>query len=288
MTTTVQERFLDGRATSQGWTQPMLDPTYGPQMGFAPDLRYWVNNANYKQYNLIPILLEAPRFLQYLNDGDKRVEILRAMVEIAPRSITGLRHSLNVEVDSTPVGGAGELQQEFTDVKRDRSDPIFTWDEKYGRPYGIFLEDWITQGLMDPNTKVANIGTIENGPTDMLPDQYAMSMMFIEPDPMQRRVVRSWVITNMWPQSAGDQEAQRDINQALQLKQLQITFSALQQVGAGVNAVAQTVLDGINIYGANPNLRASFISDVAPEVLAAANGYHPQIQEFQDNAIQIN
>lgn len=265
----------------------MLDPTYGGQLGFAPDLRYWVNNANYKQYNVIPILLEAPRFFQYLNDPDKRVEMLRAMVEIMPRSITGLNSTLNVDLDQTPVGGAGEMQQEFINVTRTRSDPAFTWDEKYGRPIGIFLEDWITNGLMDPATKVANIGTMENGPTDMLPDQYAMSMMFIEPDPMQRTVMRSWVITNMFPQGAGDQVAQRDITQGLQLQQIQVNFTALQQVGAGVNAVAQNVLDGINIMNANPNLRASFIKEIAPDVLSAVNGYAPQIREFQEEAIQV-
>lgn len=266
----------------------MLDPTHGGQLGFAPDLRYWVNNANYVQRNLIPILIEAPRFFRYLTNPEKWVDVLRAMVEIHPRSIEGLNRTLTVDTDSTPVGGAGEIQQEFTNVTRARSEPSFTWDEKYGRPFGTMLENWITQGMMDPATKVANIGTLPGQrPTDMLPDQYAMTMMFIEPDPMHRYVMKSWLITNMWPMGTGDIVGRRDITQALPLQQINVTFSALQQVGAGVDALAQSILDGISITNANPNLRAAFIQEIAPDVLAAANGYGIQTKEFGETAINI-
>lgn len=288
MTITVQERLMQGRAFAQGYQHPMLDPTFGGQLGFAPDLRYWVNNANYVQRNLIPILVEAPRFFQYLQNPDKWRDALRAMVELHPRTIEGLNSTLTVEVDSTPVGGAGEIQQEFVNVTRARSEPVFTWDEKYGRPFGTMLENWITQGMMDPATKVANIGTLAGQrPNDMLPDQYAMTMLFIEPDPMHRHVLKAWLITNMFPQGTGDITGRRDITSPLPLQQINVTFSALTQVGAGVNAVAQSVLDGINITNANPNLRAAFIQEIAPDVMSTRNGYGVQTQEMGDTAINL-
>ena len=232
--------------------------------------------------------MEAPRFFQYLSNPDKWRDALRAMVELHPRTIEGLNSTLTVDVDSTPVGGAGEIQQEFTNVTRARSEPSFTWDEKYGRPFGTMLENWITQGMMDPATKVANIGTLAGQrPNDMLPDQYAMTMLFIEPDPMHRHVLKAWLITNMFPQGTGDITGRRDITSPLPLQQINVTFSALTQVGAGVNAVAQAVLDGINITNANPNLRAAFIQEIAPDVMATRNGYGVQTQEMGDTAINI-
>ena len=65
-------------------------------------------------------------------------------------------------------------------MTREVSQPTFVWDEKYGRPFGLTLEDWVSQTMADPATKVANVVTIDgNRPTDMLPDKYAMTMLFI-------------------------------------------------------------------------------------------------------------
>lgn len=287
-TTPVQDRLMQGRAFAQGFTHPMIDPTNGGQLGFAPDMRYWVNNANYVQRNLIPIVMEVPRFFNYLTNKEKWVDALRAMMELHPRTIEGLNSTLTVDVDSTPAGGAGEIQQEFTNVTRQRSEPAFTWDEKYGRPFSTLLENWITQGMMDPATKIANIGTLSGDrPTDMLPDQYAMTMLFIEPDPMHRHVVKSWLVTNMFPMGSGDITGRRDITAALPLQQINVTFSALTQVGAGVNAVAQSILDGISITNANPNLRAAFLKEISADVKAAANGYGVQTKQFGENSISI-
>lgn len=288
MATTVQDRLMQGRAFAQGMTHPMIDPTFGGQLGLAPDLRYWVNNANYVQRNLIPIVVEAPRFFNNLVNKEKWIDALRAMMELHPRTIEGLNSTLTVDVDSTPVGGAGEIQQEFTNVTRARSEPAFTWDEKYGRPFSTLLENWITQGMMDPATKIANIGTLDGiRPTDMLPDQYAMTMMFIEPDPMHRHVIKSWLVTNMFPMGSGDITGRRDLTSALPLQQINVTFSALTQCGAGVNAVAQSILDGISITNANPNLRAAFLKEISADVKAAANGYAIQAKQFGEQAIKI-
>lgn len=287
MATTVQDRFLSGKGPGLGMKNPVLDPSISGQMGFAPDLRYWVNNANLKQQNLIPILIEAPRAFQYLNNPDKRIAILRAMVEIHPRSIEGLDASLNVAVDGTPVGGDGQQQQEFVNVTREVSQPTFVWDDKYGRPFGLTLEDWVTQTMADPATKVANVATLAgNRPTDMLPDQYSMTMLFIEPDPTMRSVIKAFLCANMFPQGKiADYTGRRDITQAMNLVQYSQQFTALTQIGAGVNMIAQTVLEGININNANPNMRAAFIQEISKDVLAAQAGWAKQTAEFGQNAI---
>lgn len=287
--TNVQDRFLGGKAASLGLRNPVVDPTIGGQMGFGPDLRYYTNNANQKQQNLIPILIEAPRAFQYLNDPEKRVAILRAMVEIHPRSIEGLDASMNVQVDGTPVSGDGQQQQEFVNVTREVSQPTFVWDEKYGRPFGLTLEDWVSQCMADPATKIANVVTLAGDrPTDMLPDQYAMTMLFIEPDPTMRSVIKAFLCTNMFPQGkVADYTGRRDITQAFQLVQYSQQFTALTQTGPGVNLIAQSVLEGINVTNANPNLRAAFIQEISKDVMATQTGFAHQVSEFQRSAISV-
>ena len=167
----VTNALLDGRAYSRGSSTPVLDPTYGGQMGYSPDLTEWVSNQAYVRRNVIPILLEAPRFFRLLQDSDVWVRNLRAIVERHPRVITGLNRGLTVTTEETLVGGGGEMQEEVTDVKRARSQPVFEYDEKYGAPFRAFFHDWITYGLMDPDTKVANIGTLAGNRPSILIDE---------------------------------------------------------------------------------------------------------------------
>jgi len=49
MTTRVTEALLEGRAQSEGVTNPMLDLRYGGQFGLANALGEWVSNAAYVQ-----------------------------------------------------------------------------------------------------------------------------------------------------------------------------------------------------------------------------------------------
>ena len=288
MAVSIEDRFLSGRAAHIGMTNPSLDPSMGGQLGYDKDLRYWVHNANLKQMNLIPILIEGPRAWRYLNNPEKRYEILRAMVELHPRSIEGLDATLNVAVDGTPVSGDGQQQQEFTNVTREVSQPTIVWDDKYGRPIGFTLEDWVLTSMADPATKVANIITQDGErPNDMLPDNYTMTMLFIEPDPTHRYVIKSFLCTNMFPQGKiADYTARRDVTQPMNLVQYSQQFTALTTVGAGVNQVAQSVLDGIQFTGANPNLRAAFIQEISKDVLAAANtGYAAGVASMAANNI---
>lgn len=280
------DTLLQGKAFSSGYQQPMLNPQLGGQNGFSVDLREYINNANYVPRNVFALLVEAPAIFQKMKDPDVWTGTLRSMVELHPRSIEGLQMGLTVETADTPVGGAGEVQEEVVNVTRARSTPTFVWNEKVGRPFGTLLNAWITYGLMDPNSKIANIATIgTNRPTDMLPDQYAMSVMFIEPDATHTKVVRAWLITNMFPKSDGTQEGKRDLTSALQLQELSIEFTALTQVGLGVNATAQKMLDAINITNANPNLRQAFLDAVTADVAKTTKGYAPGITSLAGNVV---
>lgn len=267
--------------------QPMLDLTYGGQFGWSPNLTEWVSNQAYVRKQLIPILLEAPKFFMLMPNPDKWVSSLKALVEVHPKSIDGLKAGLEVETEGHAVGGAGEQQLEVTNVTRERSVVRMSWQDKYGAPINTFWEQYITYGMMHPETKYAMVGTLGTPPSDLLADWFTFSMLFIEPDPTHRRVVRSWVTTNLFPQGSGEVEGKRDMTGAGELADMDIELGGISQYNLGTNVFAQSILDTINITGANPYLKASFIngtrSGIDPNVAQADHGYAEGIQNVVSN-----
>jgi len=272
---------------AQGHGAPMVDLQYGGQMGYAPDLAEWVSNQAYVRRNLICLLVEAPKGFSLLPNPESWIATLRALVELHPLSIDGLNAGLEVEFASNPVGGGGQQQEDFTDVKETQSKPVFRWGEKYGMPIATFFRGWITNLMMDPNTKFANVATLANKPTDMLSDQSAATMIFIEPDPTHTKVVKSWLITNMMPQGTGEITGRRDLTQANETPTYDISFTGIAQYGIGVDQFAQQLLDGISLTGANPQLRPAFVDAITADILAAKKGYSNEVQALASASIKV-
>jgi hypothetical protein len=281
------EAILGQKAFGGNANQPMLDLTYGGQHGWAPNLTEWVSNQAYVRRNLVCVLLEAPRFFTLMPDPAKWVSTLKSLLELHCRSIEGFNAALTVDTDEHPVGGAGEMQQEVINVTRARTEPSFTFVEKYGRPIQTFIQHWIQYALMDPETKYALVGTLENKPEDLLADWFSCSALFFEPDPIHRKVVQAWVTTNMFPKETGEIVGKRDLTSASEILNLTIPFTGISQYGLGVNLFAQKILDGININNANPYLRPSHLQSISSDVAAATEGYKKNAEDLGSSAVKI-
>jgi len=288
--TRVASALLGDNAFGNGAKQPLLDLRSGGQHGYAPNLTEWVSNQAYIRRNLICILLEAPGFFQLMPHPEVWIQSLKSLVELHARSIEGFNAALTVEFAEHPVGGAGEMQQEVTDVKRARTEPVFNFVEKYGRPIQTFLEMWIRYGMMDPDAKIAMAGTLSSSatavsrgtqglgysttdkrPSDLLADWSTMTCLFIEPDNLHRSVVKSWITTNMMPKETGPIEGKRDLTTASDLLELSIPFTGISQYGLGVNNLAQAILNKINITNAVPFLHKAFITQGDSHVATFGN-----------------
>lgn len=268
------ENMKDSRAYAKGHGAPMINLERGGQMGYAPDLKAWVSNANYIRRNLIPILLEAPRGFKYLPDPGTWTRSLRSLVEEYAIAHDGLNASYNVEVnDDNPVGGDGQKQREFTNVTVEQTSVTMRWNEKYGAPISTFWQRYIQYLMMDPASKIAGISTLTNRPNDMLPDVYTFSMAFIEPDPHGKSVLRSWIVTNMFPDKAGEIIGRREITNSLEGQQIEINFGGIAQFGLGVNHFCQKILDSIDTIHASPFNREAFIENA----YGSGSLYHPEI-----------
>lgn len=263
-----------------------VDIRQGGQNGATTDFRGFVSNASYIRKNVICILIEAPRGFRYLGDEEVWVGTLKSLVELHPRTIEGLNMTLTVEFQDSPVGGAGEMQSDWSDTKRAVSTPTFGWVDKYGLVINQFFDAWISGLLGDAITKyptvIANGG---NAPPDWLPDMRSATMLFMEPDPTHTNVQRAWLCCNMMPRTAGDAIGSRDLTQGGQLAEYSIEFTAMTQVGAGVNEFARRILRSLDLNGMNPNLQQSFIDDISADVKAQNVGYQFQMETVANSRL---
>lgn len=280
--------LTNGQAFTAGAKAPVINPMLGGQNGFSMNPSEWLNNQNYVRRNVICQLIQAPLIFNDLPNSEYYTGTLRSLCELHAQAIDGLTQTLQVDFSTTPIGGAGEMQQDVVNVTRDRSEPSFTWPEKYNMPIARFLSMWIRMAMMDPETKVAMIATMSGkAPDDMLADRYSATMLFIEPDPTHTKVIKSWLIYNMMPSTSGDITGHRDLTQALETVTHNIRFSGIQAVGAGIDDFAQTILSGISLTGANPYQRQSFVQAIDSDVLVPNVGYARGVQQLAGSQVPL-
>jgi len=282
----VTESILSGQAYADNTRGPMLDLSYGGQNGWMPNLKEWVSNQAYVQGNVIPFLIEPPKFFQYMPNPDKMVQILKALIETHTVSIEGLNAALTAEFAEHAVGGSGEMQKEVTDVKRTRTEVVHTFQEKYGRPIQRFLEYYMHYAMMDPDTKHPNIFTLENAPDDWLADQYTFTVMYVEPDVTLKKPVKAWLVTNMMPDTTGDITGKRNLTEAKSVLDLSVNFGGIALSNWGVLQTAQSILDKVNFVNSNPYSRPAFVSEIQSDVEAATTGFTDDVNAASQEAVQ--
>lgn len=263
-----------GQGIHQYSQAPMVNLVGGGQMGIATNLEAYYQNSSHVPRSIICVVMETPRALSYLPEGQDYVRAFKALFELGARTIDGLRSTLTVEYTESAIGAAGEQQHDIAKVMRERSIPVFTFIEKQGKPINRLMTSYITNVISDPETNVPLIASLDlSGPLDLLPDMTSFTMMFFEPDPYNRYVVEAWLLTNMMPRTGGQVEGRRDITAPGQLIEYSIEMTGIQQVGAGVMAVAQTMLDSMRLTGVNPMKRSAWIQALSADVSAADTGY---------------
>lgn len=253
--------------------EKMLNLEFGGQEGWSPRVGYidddgknyseWISNHKYVSKNVIAIVLQTPRFFDYMPDPQKWVSTFKSLMELHSKSIEGLQSGLTAEFSEHAVGGAGEMQEEITNVTRARTTITHTFEEKAGKPINRFLHDWITYGMMDPDTKHALIGTLSEFDTKELytPDYYTASILYLEPDITGRNVVEAWLCTNMAPKSDGEVIGKRDLVTGGEVREMAIEWTSLTMHNQAVRQLAQKMLDSMTTIKTNPNDLPMFVSE---------------------------
>lgn len=275
---------------ARGVQNRMLDLRYGGQHGFAVDYSQLASSTDYVQQNTIAIMLDAPRSFRLITgEQDYWIGTLRALIELHAVSIEGLTGTYDITTeDSSPIGGAGEMVPSVTNVTRAKTSPRFRWPEKAGLPVSRFLRAWVDTFIMDPETKVARIASMGYAvPELQLLDDIGATVMFIEPDIYHKRVVKSFLTTGMHPTGSLEWEARKDKTTSKEIKTYDVEFAAVTQQGFGVDALAQTLLDNMNLLNADPLTRQAFMNEINADVSKLSEGYQPGIQNLANSSVRV-
>lgn len=250
----------------------ILNLAEGGFMGWSPDFGNYLSEQGYVRKPLELVVIESPKFFNLMPNPEQWQSSFRNMIERKVYRADGWQAGLKVDVDEHAVGGSGEFMQEPTDSKRDRTVPSLTYVERYGRPIQRFHDIWIRWGIMDPAAKYAMLATLgARAPGDLLADWRGATILAYEPDPIRGGIEKAWLTTNFYPMSNGPVEGVRDLTEAAALNRITIEYAGMSAVGAGIDMFAQEIMRFTNSANADPYNTAAFVSEIAPDVLAAAN-----------------
>ena len=271
---------------------PMVNPAFGGMDGYYPDLRFVNAHTPYSQRQLNCLLIKPPIGFKYMPEPEVNTAILKALLETQSKSITGLNRGLTTSMNSDTVGGAGEVQESVSRVERAPSKPTHVVKEKYGRPFQNFAEHYITYLQADPDTQIAMINTVANNVgrpnMDMLSDVTGFTCLYYEPDPTNRFVTKAWLVTNMQFTGTNDIVGKRDLTAPWDELELSFEFTGISSSSQGVRLLAQQLHNRINFTNANPTLAPAYMSDIDPDVVAAAingmsTGYAAGVEYLRQN-----
>lgn len=280
--------FIGNRAYGRGAADNTIDLSQAGTVQFAPNLANIAANTPYVRRNVVPFLIEAPRFFQFAQDQDMMVRCLKAFIENHTRTIDGLNQQLTVDVAESPVGGSGERIQTPTNITRATSSPTHGCWELQGRAITKFMKWWIQYGIGDENTKVPLVvanGNVEAANYDST--FYGATVLYIEPDPTFTDVVSAWLCTNMFPTATPPWEGSKDASQLGQNLDINIEFTALTDVSIGTTLFAKQILQGLNLSGMNPNENPLWLENISADVRKATNGISDQLQAGASNRISF-
>jgi len=280
--------FIGSRAYGRGESPNTIDVSQAGTVQFAPNLANIAANTPYVRRNLVPFLIEAPRFFQFAQDQDMMVRCLKAFIENHTRTIDGLNQQITVDVAESPVGGSGERIQTATNVTRATSSPTHGCWELQGRAISKFIKWWITMGIGDENTKVPLVvanGNVEASNYDAT--FYGATVLYVEPDPTFTEPVSAWLCTNMFPTATPPWEGSKDASQLGQNLDINIEFTALTDVSIGTMLFARQIMQSLNLAGMNPNENPLWVENISADVRKANNGISDQLQAGASNRISF-
>lgn len=257
---------------AMGNSTATLSLTEGGFFGWSPDFANSLSEQGYVRKPLELVVIESPRFFTLMPNPEKWQASFKNLIERKAIRVEGYQAGLTVETDDHAAGGAGEMMQEPVNVTRARSQPSLSYIEVYGRAIQKFHELWIRYAIMDPEAKYAMLTTLgSNAPSDLLADWYSATVLAYEPDPIHKGVEKAWLTTNFYPLGNGEVSGIRDLTTSSELNRLTIEYAGLSAVGNGINAFATEIMNFTNLQNADPFNKASFIKEIAPDVLAAAD-----------------
>lgn len=245
---------------------PMADIRRGGQFGWHQDMQGIVNSTPHVSNNLIVRVLASPKGFNDLPNSEIWHGAWKALFELHPTSVTGLQKTLQPNWAGTEWGGSGEEIEVPVGMKRDKSDVVFSLNEKFGLPFTHMLEQYHRMFIMDEDTKHPGIAMLKDDIPDGLLDYYTWTMIFIEPDRYLQFAQRAWIIANMAPKTSVASESKRDKKGDQDILDFDISMTGVAQVGYAVDAVANAMLKSMRQTQADPMRAPAYLQGPTADI----------------------
>lgn len=273
----LRSAVLNGKSFSRAGLDdtPMLSPKWGGQWGFATHVgtldedgvhrAEWISSQAYVPRDIIPLLIQYPKFMDFMDEPELWKNSWKAMVEVHAETIEGLNGEITVETEENILGGSGSIvMDEPTATKIARSNVTYAWTEKMGRPFQRLLEGYIKYGILDPFTQVALIGQISKEAREMFrhglftADFYSSAILYIEPDVTLSHVVKAFLHMGAFPKSAGENTAKSDRANAKAISKLSVELAGFTVSNDSIMQFAQQQLEELTVRDTQPMTELPF------------------------------
>lgn len=282
MSGTTMDKMILKRDTMYSGHSATYDLRYGGMSGHLPRIGLvgengqmyaeWHANQAYLRQNIIPYLLKAPKFFDFLPNSSDWIKTYKSILETLPLTIDGFNSTISVETDSRPIGGGGQEQEEPINITRQNSTPSYTFKEIAGKAINKFFETYIYMAFGDEYTKKPNIAnylaSIDEIGGLYGPEMYSGVMLFIEPDVTRKQVLESWLCINFWPKGAGEIIGKMDKKSGSEIQDVTIEFAAITLRTEAVRRLADLILANLTVLHKMPDL----------DLLLPIAGEHPDVK----------
>jgi hypothetical protein len=271
-----------GTLTNKGYAEraqlDVLSLAVQGQQGYLTDMQYYPSATDYIRKPLIIKVLQVPSGLTLMPNASAYIAAYKNLIENWMQTWTGFNQTLNVAVQETALGSAGEMFQTPSRVSRARSQISSTVVEKDNMPVLRFLQDLTRYLIMDPDSGHALLSGVSDNFTDQLADVYGGTIIAFEPDKTFRKVQRAWLITNFWPyQDIGENTGNRQTTQEGETLTYNLNWTGWQKTGYAVEKLAQGFMDAVRVTGLDPMYQANFLTAADSNVTTIPTGYYEQI-----------
>jgi len=266
-----------------GKNSPVANLKYGGQNGLmsrmgmkAPDGKNyseWISSQAHIKQSVICVVIQYPRFLDYMPDSAKWIETYKKLLEEHPETIAGLTSGLTVATDEHAFGAAGEMQEEILNVTRARTTLSMEFVEKLGRAIQKFLGACILYGKMDADTKRPLVMQFIDNLDDIggyyTADMYSGTAIFIQTDITGMLVDDAWLCTNLFHKSDGDRTGKKDLKAGGEITTLSIEFASITINTENTFVLAEKILTDLSVFKAIPDVDMQLpVSEIDPNIAA--------------------
>ena len=250
----------------------------GGQVGFGPLLANLDANTPPVYLPLQLVVTHVPTLFNYIENG---TEIFKALFETHLVSMEGLDFSYSMEIDGTPVGRDGQMQNVPTKQVRSQISPTCMWPEKIGNVVFNLGRVWMN-AMHDIDTQAASMAGIIPSGTALPPlvaSMYAADIMLIQYDSTYRpeNIIDAFALTNFFPTEIGSPGYQLNVIENHRPDR-NFTFTAIVQHNSNTVNVAKSLATLTNLHLVNYQDALPIAQSIEAEL--SGEGMMYQVSEY--------